>query len=472
MSLLIVALFILGYVGIALEHTVQVNKAGTALVTGVVLWICYAMFMPEMVEVCSGGKFAEFLASNPSAALLPKAEQYMEFITHVQIIEVLGEISETLFFLIGAMTIVEIIDVYGGFKMLTNRITTHSKRKLLWIISIFAFFMSAVLDNMTTTIIMIVLINRIIPNYKERWLYSSIVVIAANSGGAWSPIGDITTIMLWVKGNVTAPAIISRLILPCIVSSVIPTYIASRFLKGHFEPRNTKKEKSYNVVTRKERILLSAAGLICLVSVPIFKIVTHLPPFMGVLLALGIMWIITEWIYRRKTSVEESLKVRVPNVLKRIDISTILFFLGILLAVSALQHVNILAQVATFLDTSIHNIYATNLVIGVMSSIIDNVPLVAALMSMYPIANEAMIAAAADPAYLATFVQDGQFWEFLTYCAGTGGSLLIIGSAAGVVAMGIEHIPFSWYFKNITLLALSGYLGGAVVYLLQTMLFM
>ena len=469
---ILLIIFVIGYLGIALEHTIQINKAGTALVTGILLWVCYVLFMPGMVEVQSAEAFAAYLQSHPSIAMLPKAEQYISFIKDVQIIEALGEISETLFFLIGAMTIVEIIDVYGGFDMITSKIRVTHKSTLMWVLSTLAFFMSAVLDNMTTTIVMIVLINRLIADHTERWLYGSIIVLAANSGGAWSPIGDITTIMLWVKGNVTTGAIIPNLILPCIVSCLVPTYIVARSLKGEITYKQySSAEKDNKAVSRKERISLTFIGIFCLVSVPVFKIVTHLPPFMGALMALGLMWIYTEWMYRRKTSIDESLKVRMPAILKRIDISTILFFLGILLSVSVLQHVNILNTMGLFLDSHVHNIYAINLMIGVLSSIIDNVPIVAAAMSMYPLADTMSIAASADPTYLSNFVQDGAFWEFLAYCAGTGGSLLIIGSAAGVVAMGIDHIPFGWYFKRITFLALIGYLSGAATYILQTYLF-
>ena len=468
MAYFLLAIFAIGYIGIALEHTLQVNKAGTALVTGILLWICYVLLMPDMVEVQAAESFASYLLSHPSVAELPKVEQYISFITNVQIIEVLGEISETLFFLISAMTIVEIIDVYGGFKMMTNRIKVKRKASLMWVLSILAFFMSAVLDNMTTTIVMIVLLNRLIADHNERWVYSSIIVIAANSGGAWSPIGDITTIMLWVKGNITSGSIIPHLIIPCIVSSLVPTYIAARKLKGEITYKEAAPTGADDtVVNHKERMSLTLIGVLCLISVPIFKVLTHLPPFMGALMALGMMWIYTEWMYRRKTDIDESLKVRMPAILRRIDISTILFFLGILLSVSVLQHVNILNEASKFLDHQVHNVYAINMVVGILSSIIDNVPIVAAAMSMYPLADTASIALSADAAYLSNFVQDGLFWEFLAYCAGTGGSMLIIGSAAGVVAMGIDHIPFSWYFKRITLLAFAGYLAGAATYILQ-----
>lgn len=473
MVIFIVILFILGYIGIALEHTIKINKAGIALVMGILLWVFYVMFLPEMVASHAPEAFALFVNSSPTIAALPFAEQCVKFIVQIQILEVLGEISETLFFLIGAMTIVEIIDVHGGFGIITNRITTRNKQTLLWVITITTFCLSAILDNMATAIVMVVLVNRIIPNYKERWIYASIIIIAANSGGAWSPIGDITTIMLWVKGNITADVIIPNLILPCIVSCLIPTYIASKFLKGVID-KSTDKGITMTInkiITRREKISVTIVGMLCLISVPIFKILTNLPPFMGILMALGVIWIYTEVMYKHKPNLDESLKLRVPIVLKRIDTSTILFFLGVLLSVSVLQQIDVLSGMAQFMDTYIHNVYVTNILIGLLSSIVDNVPLVAAAIGMYPLADASIIAASADPVYMANFVQNGIFWEFLAYCAGTGGSILIIGSVAGVVVMGIEHISFGWYFKHISLMALGGYIAGALVYMLQQFIF-
>lgn len=473
MGILVTIVFVLGYIGIALEHTLKINKAGTALITGIILWTLYIMFMPEMAATHNPEAFSFFVNSSESISSLPIVEQCIKYIVQIQIPEVLGEISETLFFLIGAMTIVEIIDVHGGFGIITNRITTRDKQMLMWVISILTFFMSAILDNMTTAIVMVMLVRRIITNYKERWVYASVIIIAANSGGAWSPIGDITTIMLWVKGNVTAGAIITKLILPCIVSCAIPTYIASNFLKGIIEKSSLEGNslKISKIITKKEKISVTILGILCLVSVPIFKAVTHLPPFMGILLSLGIIWVYTEIMYKRKTNVDESLKHRVPRVLMRIDIPTILFFLGILLSVSVLEQTGLLGGAAQFLDVHIHNVYITNVLIGFLSSIVDNVPLVAASIGMYPLADSATLAASTDPVYLANFVQDGTFWEFLAYCAGTGGSVLIIGSVAGVVIMGIEHIRFGWYVKNISLMAIAGYLAGALVYILQSIIF-
>lgn len=477
MLTLITILFLLGYLMIALEHPLKIDKAATALVTGVVLWVVYIFIATGLVPTLHAAEFQSFLASNPTLADLSLQKQVIMFVEQTQIITSLGEISEILFFLIGAMTIVELIDVHGGFNIITNRITTRNKHHLLWILGIITFFMSASLDNLTTAIVMITLLRKLIANYKERWLFAGIVIIAANSGGAWSPIGDVTTIMLWVRGNVTSGELIPGLILPCIVAFVIPTFIASRWLKGDVTSAPVARVSTHEgkvtykcAVTRKERLSILILGVACLMSVPIFKSITHLPPFMGILLALGMMWIYTEIMYKRKSCPSCSIEPRVPYVLRRIDTPTILFFLGILLAVDALKVSGILTSVSLWLDTNVHNVYLINIMIGMLSSVVDNVPLVAGSIATYPILGASQVAAAADPAYAAYFVQNGVFWEFLAYCAGVGGSLLIIGSAAGVVVMGLEKINFMWYMKNISLIALAGYLAGAGVYILQNIL--
>ena len=329
--------------------------------------------------------------------------------------------------------------------------------------------MSAVLDNMTTAIVMVMLIRRIIPEQKERWLFASIIIIAANSGGAWSPIGDVTTIMLWVKGNVTSVPLVESLLLPSLVSTIVPVWIASRSMHGMITSDGTEDKAMSNVeqvLTPRERLTMLILGVSCLLFVPVFKSLTHLPPFMGIMVGLGIMWVYTELLYRKKVDVAERDKHRVTQVIRHIDIPTILFFLGILLAVAALQATGILDATAGFLNRELHNIYIINVIIGLMSSIVDNVPLVAGAMGMYPIVDPAMVGTMADPAFMQHFVQDGPFWLFLAYCAGVGGSLLIIGSAAGVVVMGLEKINFAWYLKRITLMALAGYLAGAAVFVL------
>jgi len=438
-----ILIFVLGYLCIALEHKLRIDKAAIALLMCGALWTVLSLL----------GNDAQI---------------------GTQLIEQLGDTSEILFFLIGAMTIVELIDRHGGFHVITDHIKTRNKRKLLWLLSIITFFMSAVLDNMTTTIIMIMLLRRMISGQKERWIFASVIVIAANSGGAWSPIGDVTTIMLWMRGNVTSTALMGTLFVPCIVSVVIPTAIAIRYIRNEdaapVDESTFEAELPAGVGPRLSKFIL-ITGVLSLLFVPVFKSITHLPPYMGMMVSLGVMWVLTEIIYDRKRGIEESIKCRVAKVLKHIDMSTILFFLGILMAVAALESAGILSGFATGLNEHLHNVYAINTLIGILSSVVDNVPLVAASMGMYPIPDAAAVAASADPTYAAMFVQDGVFWHLLAYCAGVGGSLLIIGSAAGVVAMGLENINFVWYFKKISLMAFVGYLAGIGVYMLEVFLF-
>lgn len=461
-----VLVFIIGYIFIALEHRVRIDKAAIALLTGGALWVLYILISPLSVQTVFPDSFREFISNQSSLSLLPLIEQCRGYIADVHIIESLGEISETLFFLMGAMTIVELVDVHGGFYIITDRISTNNKRVLLILIAFITFFMSAILDNLTTSIVMIMMVRKLVPNYKERWVYGSIIIIAANSGGAWSPIGDVTTIMLWIKGKITTAPVITKLFIPSLISMLIPTILASRMLKGEL-PEGAKKAAGHisTILSEKERFILSAMGVLALVLVPVFKFVTQLPPFVGVLIGLSLLWIYTEIIYSRKKT-SETLKHRVTRVLKRVDTATILFFLGILLAVNALQGTGILNTMGEFLEERVHNIYLINIAIGFLSAIVDNVPLVAVAMGMYPLADASMISTAADPLFMQTFVQDGSFWLFLAYCAGVGGSILIIGSAAGVVIMGIEKISFGWYLKNFSILALAGYLAGAGAFVL------
>lgn len=484
MVLFLIFVFLFGYLCIALEHPLKINKAATALITAAATWVLYMFIAPHVVPGTTGFEF--FLAENPAAGSLPVQEQVMRYVQQVQIIESVGDIAEILFFLIGAMTIVELIDVHGGFNIITNRITTRRKRRLLWIIGTITFFMSATLDNLTTTIVMLALLRKLIANYKERWLFAGIIVIAANSGGAWSPIGDVTTIMLWVRGNVTTGGLLPYLFLPCVASFVVPALIAQRWLHGDVTPASPRRLAAVQVrggevnyfthvdgattISERERLSILLLGVGCLLFVPVFKSLTHLPPFMGILGALGIMWFYTEVMYKHKPQMPEGAKRRIPDVLRRIDTPTILFFLGILLAVSALQMAGVLSDLSEWLDERIHNVYLIDLLVGTLSSVIDNVPLVAGAMATYPIADPTVVAAAADGAYLHYFVQDGVFWTFLAYCAGVGGSMLIIGSAAGVVAMGMERINFGWYLRNISRIAALGYLAGAAVYVIQLLL--
>jgi Na+/H+ antiporter NhaD/arsenite permease-like protein len=377
----------------------------------------------------------------------------------------LSEISSILFFLIGAMTIVELVDAHEGFSVITDKIKTTNKVKLMWIICVLSFFFSAALDNLTTSIVMVSLLRKLIEDKKDRWFFAGMVVVAANAGGAWSPIGDVTTTMLWIKGQITAAGIIKVLIIPSIFTLLAPLAILSFRLKGNVtRPVRVESADHYtDPTTPFERNFVFFAGVAGLIFVPIFKTVTHLPPFMGMMLSLGVLWLITDIIHRRKPS-EVRHELSVLGVVRKIDTPSVLFFLGILLAVASLQSMGQLGDLAIALDNSIgtnteSGVYAVSIIIGLLSSIVDNVPLVAAAMGMYEVTTTGL------------FMVDGVFWEFLAYCAGTGGSALIIGSAAGVAVMGLEKIPFGWYLKNISLLALVGYFAGAAVYILERTLF-
>ena len=449
MEILMIILFLTGYTCIAMEHSIKVNKAATALMLCALLWTVYIFHADSVLTQFSSH------------------EEVVSYVTGVQIIEHLGDVASTLFFLMGAMTIVELIDIHGGFSIITKRITTKNKRKLLWLLSFITFFMSAILDNLTTTIVMVMLLRKLVTDSKERWLFACLVVIAANAGGAFSPIGDVTTIMLWVKGNVTTGGLLPNLILPSLLAMIIPVAIASYFLKGELkvEESSANNVNAYTPgITPAEQRNILVMGVGALVFVPIFKSITHLPPFIGVLLGLSVLWIYTELMYHRKKHIAEASKVNIGKVLSRVDFTTILFFLGILMAVSALQCAGILGELANALDENVGNVYVIDIIIGALSSIVDNVPLVAGSMGMYDVASASQVLA--DPS-LAPYATDGVFWMFLAYCAGVGGSMLIIGSAAGVVVMGLEKVPFGWYLKRISLLALSGYLGGALVFVLQ-----
>jgi Na+/H+ antiporter NhaD/arsenite permease-like protein len=368
--------------------------------------------------------------------------------------EHLSEISGILFFLLGAMTIVELIDAHHGFDVITSRITTKDKRKLLWIISIITFFLSAVLDNLTTAIVMTSLTRKLVSNRQDKLLIVGMVVIAANAGGAWSPIGDVTTTMLWIGGQITPANIIVKLIIPSLICLLVPLLMLSTRIKGK-DPEH-KLDTAHKTVSPKESSLVFFVGIGALIMVPVFKTITHLPPYLGILLGLGIMWVITEFLHKSKEGQHKS-QLSVTRALEKIDTSSILFFLGILVSVACLQSVGILKDVALWLDHKVGDLNLIVVILGLLSSVIDNVPLVAAAMGMYD---------------LSTFPTDHYLWEFLAYCCGTGGSCLIIGSAAGVAAMGIEKIEFFWYVRNITFYALAGYLAGAACYILMEPLFM
>ena len=486
MFILMAVIFILGYTIIALEHPLKVNKSATALITGTLLWAILAFFYKDILNLNfspywehakeMAGQINKYIKGNidhetfhrlwePFVAMVAHPR---EFVIH-QLEHHLIDIAEILFFLLGAMTIVETVDHYQGFRILTDRIKTKSKVKLLWLISWLTFFLSAVLDNLTTTIVILALLNKLIEDKQTRWFFASMVVIAANAGGAWSPIGDVTTIMLWINGNVSAAKIIAGVFIPSAVSLLVPLIIVSFFIKGEIQSPS-KDANAVKITTTGEQKLLLILGVGGLIFVPIFKTLTHLPPYIGMLLSLSVIWIVTEILLRRKledVDYQERQKLSVVHILKNVDVPTIFFFLGILTAVTALQTAGHLDLLARWLDKVTHtNIYIIDTAIGLLSSIVDNVPLTAAAMGMYPIANPALATG-----HMVHFVQDGLFWELLAYTAGTGGSILIIGSAAGVAAMGIEKIDFIWYMKKISWLALLGYLAGIGAYALQEMLF-
>lgn len=473
---LMIVIFVLGYAAIALEHQLKIDKAAAALVTGVLTWTLFILadhnpeWLQNTAETFMSGvdSLLHTNLSSPEAAEGIVAHSNGELSTHMiehSLLEHLGEIASILFFLIGAMTIVELVDAHEGFAVITDRIKTTNRVKLMWIIGILSFFFSAALDNLTTSIVMVSLLRKLIDDQKDRWFFAGMVVVAANAGGAWSPIGDVTTTMLWIKGQISAAGIIEILIIPSIFTLLVPLIILSFRMKGNVtRPIRVESADHYtDPTTPFERNFVFTAGVAGLVFVPVFKTYTHLPPFMGMMLSLGVLWLITDIIHRRKpSSVRNDLSVL--GVIRKIDTPSVLFFLGILLAVAALQSMGQLSDLAGALENSIgtntqEGVYGVNLIIGLLSSIVDNVPLVAAAMGMYPVTPDGL------------FMVDGVFWEFLAYCAGTGGSALIIGSAAGVAVMGLEKIPFGWYLKNITLLALVGYFAGAGVYILERMLF-
>ena len=441
--------FVLGYVCIAFEHAIKVDKSATAILTAVLCWTLLAFAGPELA---------------PLHEMVQGTAQHATDWVPTELRHHLSEIAEILFFLMGAMVIVELIDAHRGFSVVTERISTRKQSTLLWLIGLLTFFLSAALDNLTTTIVMISLLRKLIAQQQQRWVYAGVVVIAANAGGAWSPIGDVTTTMLWIGNQITTLGIVKQLILPSLVCLLVPLLWLSLRLKGEVErPLHFVGENDALEVSLRERQTVFVLGIGALLFVPVFKTVTHLPPYMGILFGLGVLWVVTELMHHGKDD-EQRHPLTVAGVLRRIDTPSILFFLGILLAVSALSTAGHLTAVAGWLRDSLGNVYAINVAIGLLSAVVDNVPLVAGAMKMYPLLPaEAVTGPQAD--WLQHFVQDGTFWEMLAYCAGTGGSCLIIGSAAGVAAMGMEKISFGWYLRHISGLALMGYLAGAGVYI-------
>lgn len=441
---MIVTVFVLGYAFIATESLTKINKAAIALLMLVGCWTLY---------MCDPSQFLQLMHPDFVAT---DHQQMMDKITTI-IQEHLGDTSTTLFFLMGAMTIVEIVDQNGGFNWVRNVMKTKSKRALLWRIAFLTFFLSAILDNLTTSIVMIMILRKLVSDHKDRIIYASLVIIAANSGGAFSPIGDVTTIMLWNKGLITALGVICEILIPSIISMVIPALIMQFMLKGDLDmpASNEAAEASVSDFSSAERKTVFVLGVGGLMFVPVFKAITGLPPFVGILLVLGVLWTATELFYRNlhRSADAEGTQKRVTKLLKRVDMSTILFFLGILMAVSCLAEVGILQSLGEGLNVAFDgNHYMVTGIIGVLSSIVDNVPLVAGCMGMYPVAPTGDMAV------------DGVFWQLLAYCAGVGGSMLIIGSAAGVVVMGLEKITFGWYMKHISWIAFVGYIAGIVCY--------
>ncbi|PAC29849.1 sodium:proton antiporter NhaD [Flectobacillus sp. BAB-3569] len=423
----IVILFTLGYLAIALEHPIKINKTATALLTGVACWTVYALGSAN------------------------ESEKVVDELSHH-----LGSVAEILFFLLGAMTIVELVDAHHGFKLITDRITSKNKVTLLWILGLITFFLSAALDNLTTAIVMISVVRKLIKEPETRKLFAGIVIIAANAGGAWSPIGDVTTTMLWIGGQITAGNIMKGLFLPSLISLLIPLLFMTSRLKGKVKalPANEEQYSPENthqlIVEAQNSTIMLVVGLGCLLFVPVFKTITHLPPYMGILLGLGIVWVVSEILHSGKDE-EDRKPFSVAHALSKIDTSSILFFLGILIAIAALESTHLLSDLAMWMDKTIGNQDIIVTTIGLASAVIDNVPLVAASMGMYD---------------LAQYPVDSKLWEFMAYCAGTGGSILIIGSAAGVAVMGMEKIDFIWYMRKISLPALLGYFAGIAVFLL------
>jgi Na+/H+ antiporter, nhaD family len=446
LTLAIVVVFIMGYLCIALESLTKVNKAPVALLMCVA---CWTLFMVNPSEFVLPGM--PELTGNAAGILAHVGESLREH---------LGETAETLFFLMGAMTIVEVVDTNGGFNFVRDSIQTHSKRGLLWRIAFMTFFLSAILDNLTTSIVMIMVLRKLVADKQDRMVYAALVIIAANSGGAFSPIGDVTTIMLWIAGSITTVGVITEILVPSLVSMLVPAFIMQYMLKGELPAMAKSAEDSALAFTRTQRRIIFFLGVGGLMFVPIFRYLTDLPPYMGILLVLGVLWTATEIFHRRMHLGEDSMSARVIALLRKIDMGTILFFLGILMAVGCLAEIGVLTAMGRGLDSvSGGNHYLVTGIIGVLSSIVDNVPLVAGCMGMYPIAPTGDMAV------------DGIFWQLLAYCAGVGGSMLIIGSAAGVVVMGLEKITFGWYMKRITWVAFVGYLAGILVYWVERMLF-
>lgn len=441
----------MGYILIALEHSIQINKTATALLTGVACWVLFTFYFPNE-SLTSSGQYSNVLETiknhEGESKFLSLSEhgRYIDYIVF-ELGEHLNEIAQILFFLMGAMTIVELVDAHEGFRFITERIKTRSPKKLLWIVCWVTFFLSAALDNLTTTIVMVSLIRKLVHNKEMRLFFAGMIIVAANAGGAWSPIGDVTTTMLWIGGQISSAAIVKSVFLPSVVCMIVPLLYLNFKLKGSLGAAEHEKPATAHEITSGNLMLFLGIG--ALISVPIFKTITHLPPYLGMMLGLGVLWVASELL---NPHLDESIKKKytAAGALARIDLPSVLFFLGILLAVGALESMLILQNFAQYLNNTLGDNRIIITLIGVLSAIVDNVPLVAASMGMYS---------------LEVYPMDDQIWQYLAYCAGTGGSMLVIGSAAGVAAMGMEKIDFVWYLKRISLLAGMGYFAGAATYL-------
>ena len=461
MFILMPIIFIGGIIAIALEDKIKINKAATALFMAISLWMILMFDAYNIFVERSNPLFEEFLMQNPEMTNLPAKDQFINFITNRSIVYHLGNVAETLFFVMCSMLIVDIVDKHGGFRSVTGYIRTSNKRKLLWYISFATFFFSALLDNLAAAIVIMAVLRKLVPDRTDRLKYACMVIIAANAGGSWSPIGDVTTILLWVGKNVTAMHQISHVFIPALVNMLVPLSIAHFWLfKKDARLRVMSEEEAADEfipeIPNHSRRVIFVIGVLSLALVPVFQMLTNLPPFLGVLLGLVILWIYTDVMYSR-LHVHESEKLRITQLLPNIDLATIFFFLGILMAVGALETSGQLGIMSAYLDKHVHEPYLISFVIGALSSCVDNVA-----MGMYPIVQQT-----ADLApYAQFFVSDGGFWTFLAYCAVTGGSILIIGSATGVTVMGLEKIDFMYYTKRFSILALIGYICGAAVYML------
>ena len=473
MILLLGIIFLLGYAFIAFESKIKIDKAAIAVSLSMILWLLIILNSELFTNISDSELFKEYKSNDNNINL-------KDYIINILLSNNLGGVSEIFFFLFSAMVIVELIDIYGGFTVITNKILTTNKLGLLWILAFLTFFLSAVIDNMTTTIVLLAIVNKLVSQKNDKLLFGSVIVIASNCGGAWSPIGDVTSILLWSAGRITSFSIIKYNILPSLIAMLLPLILVSLKLNGKFNfnkktiqqnellikpsqdhndkvlnPSELSDNHSTGMLTYKKRGLFLSLGLVGIISIPVFRELVEVPPFFAAFAAMGILWIINEILYNKRFTI-----FRVNDYLGKIDLSTLLFFVGILMSVSALECSGLLNNISILLKNHLSNVYILNLILGFMSAIIDNVPLVAAALDLFPIVDSHSLKSLSDSQFLENFVVDGKYWLLLNYCAGIGGNILIIGSSAGVVAMGIMKINFIWYLKNISLFAIIGYLTG------------